>query len=112
MDFMDIVWLALAAVVGLLVGALVHKSVTTKPVLSKIKHFDFYYFDISPHLPVCTQKNNARGRSHERFGHGFLRKHVASLFGFLAIYCFFCFGNLRLHHYLSRELHGHADSSL
>ncbi len=29
MDFMDIVWLALAAAVGLLVGALVHKSVTT-----------------------------------------------------------------------------------
>ena len=51
---------------------------TTKPVLSKIKHFDFYYFDISPNLPVCTQKNNARGRSHERFGHGFLRKHMLS----------------------------------
>ena len=32
MDFMDIVWLALAAVVGLLVGALVHKSVTTKRI--------------------------------------------------------------------------------
>ena len=32
MDFMDIVWLALAAAVGLLVGALVHKSVTTKRI--------------------------------------------------------------------------------
>ena len=32
MDFMDIVWLALAAVIGLLVGALVHKSVTTKRI--------------------------------------------------------------------------------
>ena len=32
MDFMDIVWLALAAVAGLLVGALVHKSVTTKRI--------------------------------------------------------------------------------